>query len=251
MRAETIACARMEKLIYLATFPESFGPELVRSTMLDVVAPELLALGVHGLTMDLDDEQAQVPPPMPPPVGENPVRAIVSVWVDAYDYRETIELVLRSHAEHIDGYQAVESLYRDYGGNQWSSQRDWPDGERSPGILTVSLIEQKRGMDFEEWITFWHDKQSPMSEAIQPRARYVRNAIFRSITPDAPPYRAIVEEAWPTTEHLTDPMKFYCGNGSDATMNANITTMLEHVGTFIDFDTFRNLTLSEWIVKSL
>ena len=106
-------------------------------------------------------------------------------------------------------------------------------------------------MDFEEWITFWHTKQSPMSEAIQPRCRYVRNAVFRSITPDAPPYKAIVEEGWPTTDHVTDPMKFYCGNGSTETMNANISTMMEHVGTFIDFDTFRNLTLSEWIIKSV
>ena len=237
--------------MYLVWLEPGTTPEQVRSTMLDTVAPALLELGVHGLTMDLDDEFAQIPPLMPPPDGEPQVRAIVSAWVDAYDYRAPIEAVLERHAVRIAGYQAVESLYRDYGGNEWSAPRDWPDGTRSPGILTVSLIEQKRDMDFEEWITFWHTKQSPMSEAIQPRCRYVRNAVFRSITPDAPPYKAIVEEGWPTTDHVTDPMKFYCGNGSTETMNANISTMMEHVGTFIDFDTFRNLTLSEWIVKSV
>ena len=237
--------------MYLVWLDPDFVPQKVRTTMLEVVAPQLLALGVRGLTMDLDDEFAQIPVLMPPPEGEPQVRAIVSVWVDAYDYRGEIESTLSRHATRIAGYQAVESLYRDYGGNEWSEPRAWPDGDRSPGVLTVSLIEQKRGMDFEDWIRFWHDKQSPMSERIQPRCRYVRNAIFRSITPDAPPYRAIVEEGWPTTDHVTDPMKFYNANGSAATMNANVTTMMEHVGTFIDFDTFRNLTLSEWILKSV
>ena len=237
--------------MYLVWLDPDFVPQKVRTTMLEVVAPQLLALGVRGLTMDLDDEFAQIPALMAPPEGEPQVRAIVSVWVDAYDFRGEIESTLSRHTTRIAGYQAVESLYRDYGGNEWSEPRAWPDGDRSPGVLTVSLIEQKRGMDFEDWIRFWHDKQSPMSEAIQPRCRYVRNAIFRSITPDAPPYRAIVEEGWPTTDHVTDPMKFYNANGSAATMNANVTTMMEHVGTFIDFDTFRNLTLSEWILKSV
>lgn len=237
--------------MYLCWFPEATSPAALRAQMLDEVAPALAAAGAHGITMDLDDEHAQVPPPAPPPEGENPVRAIVSLWLDAYDRRAPVEAVLAGATERIAGYQVVESLYTDYGGNRWSAPRSWPDGERSPGILTVTLIEQKRGMDFEDWITFWHTRQSPMSEAIQPRARYVRNAVFRPITPDAPPYRAIVEEAWPTVEDLTDPMRFYCADGDPDTMQRNLTTMLEHVSAFIDFDTMRNLTLSEWIVSSL
>jgi hypothetical protein len=241
----------MEKLMYLAWLPEGTTPAGTREVMIDLVGPALLAAGARALTIDVDDEHAQVPPPAPPPEGEDPVRAIVSLWLDAYDQRAPFEAILREHTTRIAGYQAVESLYRDYGGNQWSKARDWPDGTRSPGVLTVSLIEPKRGMDFEDWITFWHTKQSPMSEAIQPRARYVRNAMFRSITAGAPPYRAIVEEAWPTVEDLTDPMRFYCGDGDPERLQRNITTMLEHVGTFIDFDTFRNYTMSEWTLRSL
>jgi hypothetical protein len=236
--------------MYLVWLPAGTSPAQTRATMLDDVAAELLRRGVHGLTMDLDDDQAQVPAPAPPPEGESPVRAVVSLWVDAYDYRGGYEAVLRGAAERIAGYQVVESLYRDYGGNRWSPPRSWPDGQRSPGILTVSLIEQKRGMEFEDWIRFWHGKQSPMSEAIQPRARYVRNAVFRAITPDAPPYRAIVEEAWPTVDDLTDPMRFYCANGNIDTLHRNLGTMLEHVTTFIDLDRLRNLTMSEWILRS-
>ena len=33
-------------------------------------------------------------------------------------------------------------------------------------------------------------------------------------------------------------------------MNANITTMIEHISEFIDLDAMRNNTMSEWILKS-
>lgn len=236
--------------MYLVWLPAGTPPDQAREVMIDAVGPALLASGARALTIDVDDDHAQVAPPAPPPSGEDPVRAVVSLWLDAYDHRAPFERAILEHATRIAGYQAVESLYRDYGGNRWSRPRDWPDGTRSPGILTVSLIEQKRDMGFEDWITFWHTKQSPMSEAIQPRARYVRNAIFRSITDGAPPFRAIVEEAWPTVDDLTDPMRFYCGDGDPDLMQRNIATMLEHVSRFIDFDTFRNYTMSEWILRS-
>ena len=60
-------------------------------------------------------------------------------------------------------------------------------------------------------MTRWHSRISPITESIQPRCRYVRNAVFRAITEGAPPFRGIVEEAWPSLEHVTDPMLFYCG----------------------------------------
>jgi hypothetical protein len=105
-------------------------------------------------------------------------------------------------------------------------------------------------MDRDAWLEFWHTKQSPMSEAVQPRARYVRNTVQQVLTPGAPVLGGIVEEAWPSAGHIVDPMLFYCSNGSIDTMNANITTMIEHVAVFIDFDTMRNLTMSEWILRS-
>ena len=51
--------------------------------------------------------------------------------------RARFEEVLVSSAVRLAGYSVVESLYRDYGGNRWSVPRDWPDGERSPGVLSV------------------------------------------------------------------------------------------------------------------
>jgi hypothetical protein len=153
-------------------------------------------------------------------------------------------------ATRLAGYSVIESLYRDYGGNQWSAARTWPDGERSPGVLTVALIQQHPDLSYEEWITRWHTRISPITEQIQPRCRYVRNAVFRPLTEGAPPVAAIVEEAWPSLEHVTDPMLFYCADGDAETMNANVTQMIEEINAFTDLSTLRSVTMSEWILKS-
>jgi len=241
----------MEKLQYLVWLPEGTPRAAVRPLMVDHVAPRLLAEGIHGLTLDLDDDEADVAPPVPPPEGEHVPRALVSVWVDCYDRRAGIEKVLGEAAVRVHGYQVVESLYTDYGTSPWSGPRTWPDGVRSPGILTVATFEQLPGTDFEEWLAFWHGHQSPMSEAVQPRCRYVRNLVVRALEPGAPPWRGIVEEAWPSAAHVTDPMLFYCSGGDPEVMAANVRTMLDHVTRLMDLRTMRSMTMSEWIMKSL
>ena len=65
----------------------------------------------------------------------------------------------------------------------------------------------------DEWYTHWYGTQTPMSTEIQPRIRYVRNAVARPLTPGAPAYQGIVEEAWPSAEHIVDPMLFFNGFG--------------------------------------
>ncbi|MCX6511905.1 MAG: hypothetical protein NT160_02300 [Actinobacteria bacterium] len=240
----------MEKLMYVLWFPEDLGPQALGEKLRLEVAPRLLDLKVLGLTMDIDDEWADVKPPVPAPAGEVLPRAIVSVWVKAYDWRAPLEAVLAECSERLLCYEVVESLYSDYGDSPWAEVRNWDDGERSPGILTVALFPQKRGTVFEEWLRFWHDQQSPMSEAIQPRCRYVRNAVFQSLTEGAPAWRAIVEEAWPSKEAVQDPMQFFCADGDADLLTANVTTMLEHGDKLFDMEDLRSLTLSEWIMKT-
>jgi hypothetical protein len=236
--------------MYLVWTAEPERPDETEHLLLEELAPQLLTLGPRALTIDADDAGAQVPPPLPLPDDEAPVRAVVSIWLDAYDRREPYEQLLRAHGLRIAGYLVTESMYTDYGGNRWSGPRDWPDGQRSPGVLTVTLLQQKRGTSYEEWMHFWHTRQSPMSEEIQPRARYVRNSVARAITDDAPPYLGIVEEAWPSIEDLIDPMRFYCGDGDPDRLEANIKTMLTHIATLLDLDTTRVHTMSEWILRS-
>ncbi|MGP0031779.1 MAG: hypothetical protein ACLPVF_14880 [Acidimicrobiales bacterium] len=240
----------MEKLMYLVWLEPDTPRAAVPELMLGSVAPTLLALGPHGLSMDLRDPDSDIPAPVPTPEGETPLHAVVSVWLDAVDHRHPYQEALADSATTLAGYQVVESLYCDYGGNEWSAPRDWADGRRSPGVLTVALLEQHPDLTAEEWVHRWHTRISPVTEAIQPRARYVRNAVYRGITEGAPPYRGIVEEAWPSLEHVTDPMLFYRADGDPEVMNAHVTQMIEEITAFIDLSTMRSATMSEWILKS-
>jgi len=240
----------VEKLMYLAWLDPEHTRAEVADLMLGVVAQGLLDLDPLRLTIDVWDPESDIPPPVPTPEGEVPVHSVVSLWLDAVDYRGPYEELLRSATSRLAGYEVVESLYRDYGGNQWSAPRDWPDGTRSPGVLTVALLQQHPEQSFDEWVTRWHTRISPITEAIQPRCRYVRNAVFRAVTDDAPPVRGIVEEAWPSLAHVTDPMLFYCAEDDPDRMNAHIAQMIEEIDAFVDLSTLRSVTMSEWILKS-
>ena len=240
----------MEKLMYLAWLGPRSSRAEVAEVVLGPVAEALLALDPLRLTIDVRDPESDIPSPVPTPEGETPLHALVSLWVDAVDVRAPFEKVLTAATERLAGYSVVESLYRDYGGNRWSTPRDWPDGRRSPGVLTVALLEQHPDQTFDEWMARWHSRISPITEAIQPRSRYVRNAVFRALTAGAPPLAGIVEEAWPSLQHVTDPMLFYCADGDPERMNAHVTQMIDEITAFVELETLRSVTMSEWILKS-
>src|SRR4051812_38795831 len=131
----------MEKLVYLLWERPSIDPAALRSRFLDDVAPALLALGPHALQMDLDDEHAQMQSMVPVPGDELPVRACVSIWIDAHDERAPYEATRRAATTRLAGYLVTESMYRDYGDNEHATTRDWPDGSRSPGIITLTIFD--------------------------------------------------------------------------------------------------------------
>jgi hypothetical protein len=45
-------------------------------------------------------------------------------------------------------------------------------------------------------------------------------------------------------------MLFYCADGDPDVMNAHVTQMIDEITAFIDLDTMRSVTMSEWILKS-
>ncbi len=240
----------MEKLIYLLWSPPDREPEATRKQLLDEVAPRLLSLGVRGLSMNIDDPDAAAQAPVPPPEGEPQVVATVSLWLDCLDVRGPHETLLRDASADLAGYLVTESLYTDYGDNEFAEARDWPDGQRSPGVTLLTLMERPERLSSADWIAHWHGVQSPVSAAIQPRTRYVRNAVCRPVTAGAPPYEGIVEECWPSIGHLEDPMLFYCAKGSRETLKENINKMMESVTAFLDLNRIRTITMSEYLLKS-
>jgi hypothetical protein len=239
----------VEKLIYLLWTGSGPLDADQAATFLGPVRDELLGAGVRGLAMDLaDPDAAGVNLPLPPPPDDPGPAALVSVWLDCHDDRGSVESVLAGQSDRLAGYLVTESIPTDYGDNQWATARDWPDGARSPGVVMLTLMEKPDRLTDTQWYHHWYGTQTPMSTAIQPRIRYVRNAVARPLTDGAPPYRGIVEEAWPSVEHVNDPMLFYCADGDEAVMAANMTTMIESVTAFLDLDRIRCTAMSEYLL---
>lgn len=239
----------MEKLVYLVwDRPSRDGADL-GGRFLDDIAPKLLALGPSGLEIALDDADAQVQTMVKVPDDELPVRAVVSLWLAAHDFRAPYEALLRDAGVRYAGYLVTESMYRDYGDNEHAPHRNWADGTRSPGIVTMTVFDKPAGADDETFYGHWYGHQSPMSEWMQPRCRYVRNAVVRALTPGAPRYKAIVSESWPTVEHLTNLQTFF-GSETGDDLGERIRIMLDSTKLLYDPATMRNYTMSEYILKS-
>lgn len=237
----------MEKLVYVVWGEGAAGSDRYRDLLVHDLAPELLDRGVSGLSINVDDAASDVASPVPTPAGEDPHVALVSVWLPCHDRRGPIEEVLATTGLRSSGYLVSGAVYTDYGENEWGGTRDWPAGTRSPSVLTVCLIHRPTGADPTEWFAHWHGVQSPVSAEIQPRMRYVRNEVVRPLTDGAPEIHGIVEEAWPSAGHITDPMLFFNAFGDRARMNTNIERMIDSVAAFIDMDRMRNVTMSEYL----
>ncbi len=232
--------------------PDAERGDRLRAQLLSEAAPSLLTLGARGLTVNVHDgAAAEAPSPAPGPPGEPVHVAEVSVWVDSYDRRGAMDDVVATCGLPVSAYLVLESLYDDYGTTPHAAPRSWPDGERSPGVLTVALIHRPAGLAYDEWISRWHGTQSPESAALQPRTRYVRNEVVRSLSPGAPEVHGVVEEGWPSAAHIADPFLFFNADGDRERMQANVARMLTNVEACLDLSRLRSTTMSETFVRSI
>ncbi len=224
--------------------PSLDGAEL-RSRFLDDLAPRLLDLGPASLSLHLDDDLAPIPGPAPAPDHELPLRAAVSLFLHAHDRRGPYEEALDGVGVRRAGYLVTEAIWSEYGDNGRRGPRDWPDGERSPGITTFTVLERNPALDPRTFRELWYGHQSPMSEEVQPRWRYVRNTVVHPVTPGAPPYDGIVHESWPSAELVADPIAFHDGDPE------NLRVMLDSVTQLFDLARLRSFALSEYLLRSL
>lgn len=240
----------MTKITYLIWSNKTRSGEQLRTDLLDSLAPKILALDVDGLQLNIADDRVDTPSPAPSwPWLDQPFEAQLNLWVKSTDSRQAIEKLLQEFEFRYAGYRLDEWLYSDYGDNEHAAPRDWPDGQRSPGVLAVTLIQKPKRLDRQTWMQKWFGWQSPMSEWMQPRQRYVRNLIEETLTDGAHPYDGIVEEAWPSKEHVTNPKLFY-GAGNGLELAKNMTTMLKSVTTMLPFFHITTVMMSEYFVKT-
>ena len=238
----------MEKLIYLLWKPKGQSPSRTRDILLNDCASRLIETGAQKLSMDIDDPESDVPSPAPFHPGE-PISALVSIWTETTVDRTRYEQILHSAGFRLAGYLVDGFVYTEYGDNRHSGPRNWPDGQRSPGLVAVTLLERPKRIPYDKWIKRWHGNMSSVSDALQPRQRYVRNVVLKPITPGAPPYDGIVEEVWPSAKHITNPFLFYCADNVWQLIK-HLTIMLWTVTRCFNLFRIRTTIMSEYLIKT-
>jgi hypothetical protein len=81
-----------------------------------------------------------------------------------------------------------------------------------PGLLThLTWFPKPARLSEEDFFHGWHVVHTPSSAALHPRRLgYVRDAVARTLTPGAPPVRAIVSESFRVEDYL-DPSRLFGG----------------------------------------
>src|ERR1035438_6039641 len=101
----------MEKVIYLLWGDGATGSgNALRDRPLGETAPRLMASGVRGLGVNVHDGgAASASSPAPPPEGEEPHVAQVSVWLDSYEHRGGVEEAVSDLGLRWASYLVAES----------------------------------------------------------------------------------------------------------------------------------------------
>lgn len=218
--------------------------------VLDELAPAILDRPVERLVVYVRDAHSDIPSPSPFGRGERLPVAALDVWCADDAGFDAIDALLATHPFDTASYAVDESVYRDYGDNAHAAPRDWPDGERSPGLCTLNLVVRPARYSETEWVERWFGIMSPVSEGIQPRTRYVRNRVIGRPDPDAPPWDGIVIECWPSAQHVTNPMWFFGARGRPLRFLVNVGRILWAVASFTSITRVRTVPMSEWFLRT-
>jgi hypothetical protein len=228
----------MEKLVYVIFKEPEEQAAAIRQALVGEVAQELIRSGTRGLSVQLADlaDDPRIPPGNL--YGDGPrIAASVSLWLDSLDTRNGIESTLAPLGKGLAGYLVTESLVQ-------RQERDWADGEPSPGLTQLVCFPQPARLRDEEFFHAWHDEFSPFSFEFHPlRTHYVRNVVARVLTPAAPPWRAIVEERWAEVEDWTDLTRRYASRE----LMDQVADVRER---FLDPDGIALTVTTEWILQS-
>jgi hypothetical protein len=164
--------------------------------------------------------------------------ALASVWLSSYDLRGPVEQVLSAACERLDGYLVTESE------PQPLEDRDWPDGDLSPGISHVTWFPKPDRLTEEQFLHGWHEVHTPHSAELHPRRwTYLRDTVVRTLTPGSPPVRAIVVERFREVEDYADPRRLF---GSTSALEQN---MVDLPG-YADLDSISSCPMAEVVLRS-
>lgn len=228
----------MEKMIYLLKRRADVESGDFKAALLGPVIEELRERGAGNITVNLaelnDVLKEQAPGRLMGPWRD--VSAVVSFWHENLDERAPIEACFEKISQSTFGYLVTESVVQPF-------ERVWAEGERRPGVTQFGANGKPEGISDEAFYHNWQVLHSAQSFELHPlRWSYVRNAVARPLTPNAPAYRAIVSEHFHSLEDFTDDARYF---GSQEA----VEEMMEHIPGFCDLGNMLSLGMTEYYFR--
>ena len=230
----------MEKLACVLWKPAGVSDAVFGKSLRSAVT-ELARHGALGIRVNVVDEHVAAGTGVRVGRMDPPKAAFVTFWLhEADDVRGALLAALAAHAARLAAYLVVESV------PLRNTVHIAPVGERTPGFNLVTGIEPKDGLAYDEFIHLWHTEHRKVALETQSTFAYVRNEIVRAMTPDAPPWAAVVEESFPI-EALTDPGVWYAATGSPARLDDHRRRMIQSCMAFLAIDRVESHPMSEYV----
>jgi len=232
----------VEKLVYVLWRKAGASPADFQQAMLGPVKEALLQAGTRGLEIDLADKDVAYAQGRRLTRLTPTLDGVVSFWLDVSDDRQKHEAALQDAAQRLAGYLVTEST------PLRNTTHTAPLGERTPGANLVGLLERPASLSLEEWIHIWHHDHRSVAHETQCTYEYLRHLVVRPLCADAPPWAGIVFEGFPS-DAVTDPMKWYLGDGDPKKRDANLARMIASCQRFLELDRVESHPMSQYVIQ--
>lgn len=128
-----------------------------------------------------------------------------------------------------------------------SYEKNWADGQSTPGICLLTLFHRKPGIDYDKFIHHWHNGHTPLSLKLHPLWNYNRNVVLQKLSEHPDWYDGIVEEQTRTRSELLNPFKFF---GNALEILGNMLSVYTDTKSFLDYKRIETYLAMEYHIVS-
>lgn len=198
--------------------------------MLADLPDALKAAGASGIRINIRDEEVAAGAALIQMWQEPQQEAVVQYWLPSANaiFRADADRAIAAHCGRFAAWLVAEStIIANHEHPPVSGQRTW-------GWSQASFINFRNDLDRMEAMNVWHSHHTRVAIDTQSNFEYVQNLVVCPLTDGAPEYDAFVEECFPVGA-LNDPHAFFDAVGDPAKFEANLDSMMDSCGRFIQF----------------
>lgn len=231
----------MEKIICALWKLDDESRESFNARLLGQLPEKLKALGAQHIRINVQEARNEAAAALRQSRGAPQQDTLLQYWLPSSHpiFRDKIDALLDTMVARWAAWLVMESTIIPNQGHPPVA------GARTPGWAQIACLTLPEGMPHEDWRRIWQEDHTRVAIETQANFEYVQNLVIRTLTPDAPPYVAIVEECFPDAA-MTDPLAFFDAVGDKEKFMTNLDQMMASCDRFITRGTIDVIPTSQY-----